>query len=84
MTYCNAVKDAYWPNGKLAPPSPPRSDEQKLRTRYEAKEKFLVSVPAVLSNLVGQQNGRRGAVRIFETIQDQRLNKQLVYVSSYS
>ncbi|CAG0924084.1 unnamed protein product [Notodromas monacha] len=79
ITYCGLVKEAYWPKGKLAPAAQPRSDEQKLRTRYEAKEKFLVSVPAVVSNLVGQQNGKRGAVRIFETIQDHRLNKQLVY-----
>ncbi|CAG2066336.1 unnamed protein product, partial [Timema podura] len=45
----------------------------------EAKELVLNNIPEVLSNLVGQQNSRRGAVKVFETLQDPRLNRQLFY-----
>lgn len=33
-----------WPNGKLAE-SPDKTDNQKLQTRLEAKEKFLNNMP---------------------------------------
>jgi hypothetical protein len=48
----------------------------------EARQQFLSNIPEVLSNLVGQQNAQRGATKVFETLQDPRLNKQLFYVSS--
>nr|CAD7595801.1 unnamed protein product [Timema genevievae] len=67
-----------WPNGKLID-SPLRTEEQKLQTSIEAKELVLNNIPEVLSNLVGQQNSRRGAVKVFETLQDPRLNRQLFY-----
>ena len=34
-----------WPNGVLADSLPQRSDEEKLRTRIKAKEKFLQNQP---------------------------------------
>ena len=34
-----------WPNGVLAESLPQRSDEEKLRTRIRAKEKFLQNQP---------------------------------------
>lgn len=34
-----------WPDGKLSEPEQSRSDEEKLRTRMEAKEKFLQNMP---------------------------------------
>nr|CAD7459223.1 unnamed protein product [Timema tahoe] len=67
-----------WPNGKLID-SPLRTEEQKIQTSIEAKELVLNNIPEVLSNLVGQQNSRRGAVKVFETLQDPRLNRQLFY-----
>nr|CAD7400427.1 unnamed protein product [Timema cristinae] len=67
-----------WPNGKLID-SPLRTEEQKLQTSIEAKDLVLNNIPEVLSNLVGQQNSRRGAVKVFETLQDPRLNRQLFY-----
>jgi len=35
-----------------------------------------------VKNLVGEDNGRRGTIKIFEVLQDTRLNKQLFYVSN--
>lgn len=34
-----------------------------------------------VKNLVGEENARRGTIKMFEVLQDVRLNKQLVYVS---
>jgi sorting nexin-25 len=50
--------------------------------RCAARELFLDNIPEVLSNLVGQQSARKGAMKVFETLQDPKLNKQLFYVSS--
>ncbi|XP_067008623.2 sorting nexin-25 isoform X2 [Anabrus simplex] len=70
---------SWWVNGKLIDPPPPRTEEQKISTRTDAREHFLNNIPELLSNLVGQQSSRRGATKVFETLQDPRLNKQLFY-----
>jgi hypothetical protein len=54
----------------------------KICWRCAARDQFLNNIPEVLSNLVGQQSARRGAMKVFETLQDPKLNKQLFYVSS--
>ena len=41
----------------------------------------MANVPEILSNLVGQQSAHRGALKVFEALQETRLNKQLFYVS---
>jgi hypothetical protein len=48
-------------------------------TRKEAKELVLRNIPEILVNLVGQQAARNGAAKVFETLQEQTLNKQLFY-----
>jgi len=58
------------------------SDGCEICWRCAAREQFLNNIPEVLSNLVGQQSARRGAMKVFETLQDPKLNKQLFYVSS--
>lgn len=34
-----------------------------------------------MRTLLGEENGRRGAIKMFEVLQDTRLNKHLFYVS---
>ena len=46
--YIRLFKDSMWPGGVLAEPLPQRSDEEKLRTRIRAKEKFLQNQPGIL------------------------------------
>ena len=58
------------------------SDGCEICCRCAAREQFLNNIPEVLSILVGQQSARRGAMKVFETLQDPKLNKQLFYVSS--
>ena len=37
-----------------------------------------------VKTLLGKDNGRRGIIKIFEVLQDTRLNKQMFYVSNLS
>ncbi|KAL3879426.1 hypothetical protein ACJMK2_031724 [Sinanodonta woodiana] len=78
--YIGNFKDSMWPDGKLAEAFPVRTDEQKLRTRIKAKEKFLKNMPEAVKSLVGDDNAKRGAIKMFEVFQDVRLNKHLFYV----
>ncbi|XP_048774013.1 sorting nexin-25-like [Ostrea edulis] len=77
--YVTLFKNSMWPNGKLAESPPPKTDIQKLQTRLEAKEKFLNNIPDAVRTLLGEENGRRGAIKMFEVLQDPRLNKHLFY-----
>jgi len=52
-----------------------------LKTRGEARRQFLNNVPEVLTNLVGAQSAQRGAIKVFDSLQNVNLNKQLFYVS---
>jgi hypothetical protein len=47
------------------------------------KSCILVFTDAV-KTLVGEENKRRGTIKMFEVLQDTRLNKQLFYVSDLS
>jgi len=77
--YIHLFRDSMWPQGKMYSPVAPRSDEEKLQTRYRAKDQLLNSIPDILNNLLGQQNAKKGARKVFESLQDARLNKQIVY-----
>ncbi|MCG8621792.1 MAG: hypothetical protein MJE68_07320, partial [Proteobacteria bacterium] len=77
--YLQTFRDAMWPGGQPAPPSPTRSDEQKAATKEEAKKRFLKSSPQALQTILGQRNSQIGFQKIFESLQDARGNKQLFY-----
>ncbi len=77
--YLQTFRDAMWPGGEPAPPSPTRSDEQKAATKDEAKKRFLKSTPQALQTILGQRNSQIGFQKIFESLQDARSNKQLFY-----
>ncbi|XP_064621309.1 sorting nexin-25-like isoform X2 [Lineus longissimus] len=78
--YIHNLRDSMWPNGKLAEWGPPHSDEEKMRTRMMAKQIFLENNPDFLKNLIGEKNAKQGAIKMFESLQDVRLNKHLFYV----
>lgn len=79
--YITLFTKSWWPNGQLVSETIIRTDEEKLMTRGEARRQFLNNVPDVLTNLVGAQNSQRGAIKVFDTLQNVNLNKQLFYVS---
>lgn len=79
--YIQLFTKSWWPNGHLVSETISRSDEEKLKTRGEARRQFLNNIPDVLTNLVGSQSAQRGAIKIFDSLQNVNLNKQLFYVS---
>ncbi|XP_045616157.1 sorting nexin-25 isoform X1 [Procambarus clarkii] len=80
LYYMHTVKDDLWPSqDEIQAPHQPRTEEDKLRTRYEAREQFVNNLPVLLCTLVGQQNARRGATKLFTTLQHHALNKNLFY-----
>ena len=50
LSYLNIFKEGMWPGGHLKPQSPPRSAEEKARTREEANRKLSTLLPGVLIN----------------------------------
>lgn len=81
--YITVLLKTWWPGGELAADGPERSDQMKAATAQLAREQFVENVPDILCTLVGAQNARRGASKVFETVQNRQLNKQLFYVSVY-
>ncbi|KDR85721.1 hypothetical protein GALMADRAFT_234777 [Galerina marginata CBS 339.88] len=79
MSYINILRDSLWPGGKLKPPGPPRTTEEKIRTRDEANRKLSSLVPDLAANMIGRTNARRGARRIFAVLQNRRLNQHIAY-----
>ena len=77
--YLCMLKNSIWKNGKLKPSIERQSDEQKLKTRAEAEQLFLSNVPEMMIKVVGVPTARQGTVKVFETLQDQILNKHLLY-----
>ena len=49
VDYIGKFKDGLWPGGQLKPPSPPRTAEEKLRTRDEANRKLSALMPGTSS-----------------------------------
>lgn len=80
--YIQLFTKSWWPNGQLVWEIVPRSDEEKLKTRGEARRQFLNHIPDVFSNLVGAQSAQRGSIKVFDTLQNVNLNKHLFYVSN--
>ncbi|KAF9179970.1 Intermediate filament protein [Haplosporangium sp. Z 767] len=58
-----------------------RTPEQKAMTKDQANRKLSAFLPELLGNMVGHQNARRGARRVFAAFQNRRLNQQLVYTT---
>ncbi|XP_004682427.1 PREDICTED: sorting nexin-25 [Condylura cristata] len=78
--YINVFRDAFWPDGNLAPPPTIRSKEQSQETKHRAQQKLLENIPDMLQSLVGQQNARHGIIKIFNALQETKANKHLLYV----
>jgi len=79
-TYLNSLKEAIWPGGRLAPPSPIREDDVKQRCRVAARASLLASLPDDLKRVIGSETSRAGLVMIFEMLQYTTLNRRLVIV----
>lgn len=50
--YINVFRDAFWPNGKLAPPKTSRTELQCQETKQKAQQKLLENIPGELIALI--------------------------------
>lgn len=73
-------RDSFWPDGILAEAGPIISEDNKKLTYLLAKQYIITSIPDVFLNLIGQQNARKGFLKVFEALQSKKANKQLFYV----
>ncbi|XP_041114704.1 sorting nexin-25-like isoform X2 [Polyodon spathula] len=78
--YINIFQDTFWPNGKRAAFTRPRTEIQRQETKQRAQQKLLDNIPDALQSLVGQQNARHGIIKIFNALQETSANKHLLYV----
>ncbi|KAK3840927.1 MAG: PXA domain-containing protein [Linnemannia gamsii] len=81
--YVTKLRDSLWPPAPISPSNSAsvRTAEQKATTKDQANRKLSAFLPELLGNMVGQQNARRGARRVFAAFQNRRLNQQLVYTT---
>ncbi|KJE91062.1 hypothetical protein CAOG_02257 [Capsaspora owczarzaki ATCC 30864] len=77
--YLQMYQDAWWPDGVLASAYPPRTPEERLHAKIEARTKLLSVLTDDLKRIVGSENCRRGSARIFEMLQHASLNRRLFY-----
>ncbi|KAI8342056.1 PXA domain-containing protein [Chlamydoabsidia padenii] len=78
--YFRKIMDSLWPGGATLTFKPARKQDEKLHTKEEANRKLSTWLPDLLGNMVGRQNARKGARRLFSVLQNQRLNQHLAYV----
>lgn len=75
-------RDSFWPNGVLAESAQPISEDDRKLTYLLAKQYLINNIPDVFTNLIGQQNAKKGFLKVFEALQSKKANKQLFYVST--
>jgi len=75
LWYLSSFKKAYWPS--QAKREEEVKDEDALAN--QTRDALVKAIPEVLNNLVGQQAAVNGAVKVFEALQSEMLNKQLFY-----
>lgn len=81
--YINLVLKSWWPGGELENSPIERTPQEKAKTALIASELFVSNVPEVLVTLVGTNAAKSGAKKIFDTLQNRKMNKQLFYVSTF-
>ena len=81
LHYLNSFRKAFWTHSgsPKTKASPDTGEETKQRIAAETREALAANIPDVLVNLVGQQAAAAGTNKVFETLQNVTLNKQLFY-----
>lgn len=79
--YLSSLLKALWPVNDVDEdkPVPERTDDMKEMTALAAKSLVIDNIPDILQNLVGAQNAKNGSIKIFEILQNEAYNKQLIY-----
>lgn len=77
--YLAFAKTTFWPDGRFAFDRIIRTEEQKRATEVEASRRLTSLIPDLLGSLVGRDNAKAGAQRIFALFQNRRLNQELAF-----
>lgn len=79
--YLSSLIKTLWPVNDVEEEQtiPERTDDMKEMTAHAAKSLIIDNVPDILQNLVGAQNAKNGSIKIFEILQNETYNKQLIY-----
>ena len=56
-----------------------RSQTEKTRSRLSVYKKLNLLIPDMTSSIVGRANAKRGSNRLFDLLQNRRLNQDLIY-----
>jgi len=79
LSYVQSLIQTWWPEGSLLPAAAARKPDEKKTTKMEARELLVENIPDIVNQLLGDKNARRGLLKVFDALQDERLNKQLFY-----
>ncbi|KAK4053527.1 tRNA (guanine-N(7)-)-methyltransferase (tRNA(m7G46)-methyltransferase) [Microbotryomycetes sp. JL201] len=74
--YVESLKASMWPGGQPKERELPRTFDQKAATKDAAFRKLMALMPA---SFIGRSNAKHGTRQLFALIQNQRLNKHLIY-----
>ena len=72
--YLHSFKKALWPTKEHT-----GEDLSPEELRSNVRERLVRNIPEMVLNLVGQQSARNGVLKVYESLQEKRLNRQLVY-----
>ena len=78
LSYLNFLKEII-SQTENSQPAAPLTEEEREEVREEARQLFVSEVPDIMVKVVGLQTARQGAEKIFDSFQDQTLNKHLFY-----
>lgn len=75
-----SIRDTYWPAGIWGSTQVARTEDQKIRSKFESSSKLIQLFPEVFGGIVGRQSCRKGAMRLSTVFQNPRLNQHLMYL----
>jgi len=79
-SYLTSLKEAIWPDGKLAASAVKREEGVKQRCRVAARASLIAALPDELRRVIGSETSRTGLVMLFEMLQNTTLNRRLAIV----
>jgi len=79
VEYLEMFQDMMFPEEEYIEPEE-KNQQQRSATMDEARDAFLKNLPPVLKSLVGSDNSRQGAEKIFKALQNTHINKHLFYM----
>ncbi|KAL7027112.1 hypothetical protein ACKWTF_005311 [Chironomus riparius] len=78
--YASTCLKTFWPSDdEVIKNIPERTDDMKEMTAHAARSLIIDNIPDILCSLVGQQNAKNGSLKIFDVLQNEKYNKQLIY-----